>query len=201
MKESYITLQRRSIRFQSFDYSQPGIYFVTICAFEMKCMFGSFVSQEMRLSRIGEIVEECWSQIPGHFRNVGSEMHVVMPNHLHGLLTIRPDGKGARHAVPLQSEAAGDREGYGAQLPREGEAFESFQRPVAGSLGTIVRSFKAAVTARARQTLKRSELVVWQRNYYERVIRTQKEIRGAQRYVFENPARWLAKGSAGNRFD
>src|ERR1700691_6289603 len=79
---------RRSVRLPGFDYSRVGMYFVTICAAERRCIFGEISGSDAVLSPVGEIVRSCWTDIPQHFPNVKIETHVLMPNHLHGVLTI-----------------------------------------------------------------------------------------------------------------
>lgn len=163
--------KRRSIRLKGFDYSQAGNYFVTICSHNRHFLFGKIAAGETRLSRIGQLVTECWYEIPRHFPGVELPAIVVMPNHIHGLLLLY---KRARHAVPLHSA-----------IP----AVEAFSEPVERSLPTILRSFKGAVTRRVRETLGR-DIQVWQRGYFERVIRNGKEFGLAQNYILQNPIRW-----------
>lgn len=160
----------RSIRLPGFDYSKIGQYFVTVCAFEMRCIFGTVEKSKVRLNRIGEIATQLWFEIPHHFSEVAVDPFIVMPNHLHGILTIRR----ARRAVPLQEE----------HHP------ESFRKPVEGSVPTIVRSYKSAVTKRVRETLRNRTMNVWQSNYFERVLRDGKEFGNASAYILENPLRW-----------
>jgi putative transposase len=167
---------RRSIRLPAFDYSQTGQYFVTICAFEMRCIFGKVEERKVRLSAVGEIAREFWLRIPQHFREVTVEPFVIMPNHLHGILTIR---RRARHAVPLQEE----------HHP------EGFRKPVEGSVPTIIRSYKSAVTRRIREAPGSRTMDVWQSNYFERVLRDGKEFGDASRYILENPLRWQLKNT------
>lgn len=167
-----------------FDYSLPGAYFVTVCADRRKCLFGEIVLNEMKVSEFGAIVNECWMEIPRHFANVQLAAHVVMPNHLHGLLAIdetirtrerRVAQDRAQHAAPLPADVAGKR-----------------REIVAGSLPAIIRSFKAASTKRVRDVLGKPGFVLWQRNYYDSVLRHAKEFRNAQRYIIENPLKWYA---------
>jgi len=101
MSEGLQLPARRSIRLQYMDYSQPGAYFVTICAFLKHCLFGRVESGRMDLSQIGEIVRACWVDIPNHFPGVKADTFVVMPNHVHGILVIE---ERARRAVPLRGE-------------------------------------------------------------------------------------------------
>jgi len=164
--------RRRSIRLKDFDYSQPGAYFITICAHGKKCIFGKIVGSEMKLNSIGRIVNECWNEVPRHFANAELRSHVVMPNHVHALFVLHPR---ARHAVPLRSD---------------NKTAEQFRQPVVRSVPTIVRSFKSAVSKRVREISKKPELRVWQRGYYESVLRDGKEFRNALHYIVENPSRW-----------
>jgi putative transposase len=163
---------RRTIRFQGFDYSQAACYFVTICAREKRSLFGKICDATMRLNVLGKLVNECLTEISYHFANVEVPARAIMPNHLHGIFVLR---ERARHAVPL--------------LNRTKNA-EAFGEPVAGSVPTIIRSFKAAVTRKARVELRKPSFEVWQRNYFERVIRNEDEFRKTWQYICENPARW-----------
>ena len=126
----------------------------------------------MQLNEMGSIVRECRLEIPHHFPGVELHAHVVMPNHVHGILVIH--GR-ARHAVPLRNTGA---------------SVEAFGNPVAGSLPTIIRSFKATVSKRVHAVDRRPANQVWQRNYYEHVIRTGAEFDEVSRYIWENPKVW-----------
>ena len=160
---------RHSIRLKAFDYWQAGVYFVTICTNQRRCLFGEIRDGIMHFSALGRMVRECWLEIPLHFPGLELGPYVVMPNHMHGILVFH---KRARHAVPLRDTA-----------PR----FEAFGKPVRGSLPTVIRSFKAAVSEGIRGT---PALRVWQRNYYERVLQTGDEFQQASRYIWENPRNW-----------
>ncbi len=164
-------LHRRSVRLRGFDYSQPGIYFVTICAFERECIFGKVEDERVRLSWLGELVRACWIEIPSHFPMAELDAFVVMPNHVHGIIILTV---GARYIVPL----------------RERTETEGFGSPVERSIPTIVRTFKAAVSRKSKPELGMDGAKIWQRGYYERVLRGGKEYTDASRYIRENPMRW-----------
>ena len=170
MSEALRLPARRSIRLQYMDY-QPGAYFVTICACLKHCLFGRVESGRMDLSPIGEIVRACWVDIPNHFPGVNADTFVVMPNHVHGILSIE---ERARRAVPLRDQAR----------------FEPLRRAVPGSVPTIVRNYKAAVTKLVRDTAGNRAMQVWQSNYFERVLRNGEELANASRYIQENVAMW-----------
>jgi putative transposase len=157
---------RRSIRLKGYDYAQPGGYFVTIVTNQRECLFGEIIDKEMRLNPYGRVVEECWGSICEHFQNVELGAFIVMPNHIHGIIFIRGAGEiGARHASPLPSHGTSPR-----------------------SLGTIVGSFKSAVTRRLGREFRKAN--IWQRNYYEHVIRNETEWDKIHRYIESNPAKW-----------
>ena len=162
-----------SIRLPGRDYSAPGLYFVTICTHEKVCILGNRNGEHLESSRLGQIVHETWIAIPNHFPQVNLHDFVIMPNHLHGLIQIARQ-VGAQHAAPLQPTNTTNQP-HPAVRP--------------GSLGAIVRSFKAAATLRARRELAwKNEL--WQRNYFERVLRDGQEFSDATRYIRENPLKW-----------
>jgi putative transposase len=177
---------RRSVRLPKFDYSNASAYFVTICSHKKKHIFGTVIEHRngVSLTALGQIVDNCWMEIARHFSHVDLGPHVVMPNHLHGVIVIpataargasvAKQSDRARHAVPLQPDAAVRR----------------FGEPDAGSIPTIVGAFKSAVTKIARVSLFGVRESIWQRGYYDRVIRTGKEFGQVCEYIRLNPARW-----------
>jgi hypothetical protein len=94
--------KRKSIRLREYDYSTPGEYFVTICAHEHICIFGNIVDEEMRLSEIGIIAEQCWNKLPVHFKNVILDEYVMMPNHLHGIIVLNDHCRDVQLNVPTR---------------------------------------------------------------------------------------------------
>ena len=155
-----VSMHRRSIRLRGYDYSRPGAYFVTICA--NTHLFGRVRAGEMVVSEFGAIARDCWTSIPDHFSHVRLDAFVVMPDHVHGILMLRD--------YPSRTSAIG--------------------RIRAGSLGTIVRSFKSVVAARIN--LLRGARVggIWQRNFFDEIIRTEADLDRARQYIKDNPARW-----------
>jgi len=160
-------LHRHSIRLKEYDYSQPGAYFVMMATFQRDGLFGQVANDEMQLNEFGTIAEDCWCVIPEHFSNVGLGAYVVMPNHVHGIIVIYDDCRGTIYRAPT---------------------IEQFGKPIAGSLPTIIRTYKAAVTREIRY--KSNVTIIWQRNYYEHVIRNEKEWDRIHRYIESNPMNW-----------
>jgi REP element-mobilizing transposase RayT len=187
---------RRSIRWKGYDYSLRGLYFLTICAHARAMLFGRVADGRCNLSRAGEIVSQCWQELPQRFAAVALDAFVVMPNHLHGVLAImdprfradRADATqkvtelGAASSAPTPGPLG---ENLGAALRSSGSSTSS-----APTLGRIVRAFKSVSAIEMNRALRREGQPVWQRNYYEHVIRSAKELATIQRYIEQNPLRW-----------
>jgi REP element-mobilizing transposase RayT len=160
--------KRKTVRLKEYDYSQPGEYFVTICTKNHECIFGSIINGKMILNEKGRIVDKCWKGIPVHFLNTELDNFVIMPNHIHGILILN-DSVGTRHAVSLP---------------------ERFRKPVPGSLSTIVRSFKSAVTKQINEMRLAGDAPLWQPRYYDRIIRSEKELQNIRDYIDNNVLAW-----------
>jgi putative transposase len=173
---------RRSIRLKDYDYSSPAAYFVTIVTHSYKCVFGKIVDQEFHMNHLGRIVEECWVVLPDHFLGIEIQPYVVMPNHIHGIITIHEnDSRGPIYRAPTTND----------QLPiadDHARKIEKFGQPVVGSLPTIIRAYKAAVSRLARKEI--GMVNIWHRNYYEHIIRNQSDLESIADYILTNPAHW-----------
>ena len=172
------TQGRRSIRLSGYNYTQAGAYFVTVCTYQRQCLFGAVIEGQMALNDVGKTAQTCWDEISAHFPHVELDAFVVMPNHVHGIIVIAKD-VGATHASP----------GVGRDTACRATA-ESFGKPVPGSLPTIVRSFKSAITRRINQSRDTPGQPVWQRNYFERIVRNESALDRARGYIETNPCRW-----------
>ena len=169
--------RRRSIRLKNYDYSQSGAYFVTICAQGRECLFGEIVAGEMRLNQVGQLVKSSWNALPSHFDGIILDECVVMPNHFHGILALSPVG--AQFIAPgfIAPEFPGLLSPSGAMNR-------------APTIGDVVRGFKARCTHAINQHRNTPGKPVWQRNYYERVIRNEAELAETREYIANNPRRW-----------
>ena len=162
------THRRHSIRLKGFDYSRLGAYFVTVVSRGRESLFGEIVGGEMRLNQCGVIVREEWERTSVIRPDVELGAYVVMPNHLHGILVFRANvvyAVGATRRVATKT-----------------------LQP--GSLGAIMAQFKSIVTKRIHALCEISGAPIWQRNYYEHVIRNQHELENIWNYIESNPARW-----------
>ncbi len=159
---------RRTTRLQTHDYTQAGAYFVTVCTWQRTHLFGEIVSGRVELSSRGQVVQEEWLRSTRIRPEIELDSFVVMPNHLHGILCLGGQG------VPASSGVSRSERPHRA----------------CGSLGSVIAGFKQAVTLRVRRTQEAYGQRLWQRNYYEHVIRTVAELSAARRYIEENPLRW-----------
>ena len=155
---------RRSIRLPGYDYSQDGWYFVTICEQARKCLFGEITNAKIQLYEYGRIVEECWKSLARQFKDVYLDEYVLMPNHLHGIIIIR---KGGSRTAPT------------SKTPERNKP-----------LGRIVGAFKTVSTKRINIIQKTPGSALWQRNYYEHIIRSEDELNHFRQYINDNPANW-----------
>lgn len=162
---------RHSLRLPGYDYAQPGAYFMTICTHNRVCSLGEMADGQMQLTDWGRVVAECWAAIRDHFVHLTLDEWVVMPNHMHGFLLI---------ANPV-----GARQCRAPTTPTE-----QFGQPVPGSIPTILRSFKSAVTRCINLLRGSTTPPVWQRDYYEHVVRDKSELSAIRQYIRQNPAKW-----------
>ncbi len=178
---------RRSIRLRGYDYAQAGAYFVTVCTHRRELVFDD--------PSLRTMIQRIWEMVAGG-RCDDIDDYVVMPNHIHGVVWIdRASAVGARHSVDLPSpklhRAARTGLRFDASLwvprpytPRLPHA------PLSGSLGAIVGTFKSASTRRVNRARRTTGQPLWQRNYYERIIRNDEELNAIRQYIRDNPAKW-----------
>jgi putative transposase len=161
--------QRRSLRLKEFDYSQEGAYFITVCTWNWRCIFGEIMAGEMRLNESGKVVEHEWSETEKVRAQVKLDYYVIMPNHFHGIFFIQNPDRATHRVAPTGRKPFG---------------------PASGSVGAIMGQFKSKATKRINELWKTSGARVWQRNYYEHVIRDDDDLNRIRQYIIDNPARW-----------
>lgn len=175
---------RHSIRLPEYDYSNFGIYFVTICTYQREHVFGEILNGKMILNNVGKIAEQYWLDIPKHYPKVVLDEFVVMPNHVHGLINIFDVGDDVQTAGAQMAAGAQDL----VPLRRTLQLQNKFQKIIPRSLGAIVRGYKIGVTKWCRNN--NIIYAVWQRNYHERIVRTDRELNNVRQYILNNPANW-----------
>ncbi|PIE87595.1 MAG: hypothetical protein CSA01_00130 [Bacteroidetes bacterium] len=158
---------RKSIRLRGYDYSQPGLYFVTICCQNRHHLFGKIEKGIMILNDAGQIANNCWLEIPKHFPNVILHSYVIMPNHVHGIIELietNTSNVWAKIFSPIRPNGTSK------------------------TVGSIIRGFKIGVTKWMRKNTNTYN--VWQRNYYEHIIRNDKSYQTITEYIMNNPINW-----------
>jgi REP element-mobilizing transposase RayT len=172
---------RRSIRLRDYDYSQIGAYFLTICAHHRAFLFGDIVNGEMRTNAAGQVVQATWEMLPSHYPGVTPDAFVIMPNHIHGIVVI--------DCVPNHSSVGAQFIAPPSRTVASGGAINRAPTPDrAPTLGGIIRGFKARTPHRLHRNL--GIVRVWQRNYYEHVIRGNASLARIREYITNNPLRW-----------
>ncbi|MFZ5857732.1 MAG: transposase [Chloroflexota bacterium] len=240
---------RRSIRLKGYDYSQAGVYFVTIVTWGRLMLFGKIENGEMKLNRYGEIVQKWWNDIPNHFPNVETGAFVIMPNHVHGVIIITEDGRGTvpvphdttitqhrgdmaappqnddldetsqggetpplhgtntdgRGTVPVPCDTTiSQHQGEMAAPPQNDDLDETNQggetpplrKP---TLGQIVAYFKYKSTKEINVMDGGRIAKLWQRNYYEHIVRNEHEMENIWNYIESNPAMWATDDENPNK--
>jgi putative transposase len=185
---------RRSIRLRGYDYSRPGRYFITICCQGRECRFGTIENGIMTLNDAGRMIEKWHQELPNKFPEISLGEYIVMPNHFHAIIIIM-DPPNVRADLCVRPDDMGDTvqnrgEHVGSPLP-DG----SFQ-PDGAPLPRIVQWFKTMTTneyIRGVKTLgwERFDGKLWQRNYYEHIIRDEKSFITISEYIKNNPAKWI----------
>jgi REP element-mobilizing transposase RayT len=175
---------RKSIRLKEYDYSQEGLYFITICCHNKSCLLGEIIDSKMHLNEAGHIVNECWLDIPKHFSNVILHEFIIMPNHIHGIIEL----VGAnQHSPNDKNKITTDNM---ANIDSQNMAnIDSPLRSPSKTIGSVIRGFKIGVTKWIRQNS--SVYNVWQRNYYEHIIRNDQSYINISEYITTNPQKWL----------
>jgi putative transposase len=153
--------RRKRLRLKNYDYSAPGTYFITVCTYKRDCLLGEIAAGRVRLSSSGRIVEQAWRWVGDRYSSVELDEWVVMPNHLHAILTIR-----------------------------DPHLADSTNRP-AKSLGRLTAAFKGTSTNEINRT-RGAHAPVWQRGFYDHIVRTEEDLARIRRYVIENPIAWVS---------
>jgi len=158
---------RRSVRLPAYDYAQAGAYFVTMVTHRRQCLFGEIADGRVTLNPCGQVVEDEWLRSTQIRPGIRLDTFIIMPNHIHGIVVMGEQTTvvGAHSCAPLPYRP-----------PR--------------SLGSFIAGFKSAATKRINEIGGAPGHLVWQRNYFERVIRNEEELNRVRQYINDNPERW-----------
>ncbi len=164
---------RKNQRLKEFDYSNTGYYFVTICIDRMGIYLGKILDGRIILNKNGMIVNECWKDLTNHYPNCELDTYIIMPDHFHGIISIEKfsTSNDTRNVIVNKE--------YG--------------------LSEIIRGFKTFSSKKINEILKKPDRFQWQKSFYDRIIRNEKELFSIRKYIEQNPLRWeIEKGNAEN---
>lgn len=198
---------RRSIRLKGYDYTQPGAYFITLCTAGRELLFGEIIDGAMNLYRLGLIVQKAWLELPRHYPNVVLDAMVIMPNHVHAVILLVEDActgtiDRGKDRIAQLAKGASD---VGCRIPgsqpdpgepeatKEGDETRPFSAQTPNkrdALPEIVRAFKTYSAKRINAVRRTPGQPVWQRNYYEHIVRNDEEWENIRLYVNNNPQEW-----------
>ena len=174
---SKISRHRHSLRLPDYDYTAPGAYFITLCTWKKHCLFSEIIKGEINLSVFGNVAVEEWVKTSDIRKEISTDIFVVMPNHIHGIVIINNSGdisnSGATGRSPLQATHS-----------------QIANRLAPKSLEAFVAGYKSSVTKRINKVRSSPKQPFWQRNYYEHVIRNDHELQRVRDYIVTNPLRW-----------
>ncbi len=186
--------QRRSIRLKGYDYSQAGLYFITICCQDRACRFGEivgagFTPAQMVMNEYGNIAYNEWIKLPERFTNFELDVFQIMPNHMHGIIVLK-DVVGATLAVARDDDDAVARD----NTVGDGDiGAGASPAPTSATISDIVGAYKSLVANGCLEIYKsKNEMMgkLWQRNYYEHIIRNEQSYQTISDYIINNPAKW-----------
>ena len=210
---------RRSIRLKGYDYSQSGLYFITICVLNRHCLFGEIENDEMILNEYGKIAATEWINTESIRDNIRLHEYIIMPNHIHGIIEIidrKGDCRGESQFAQNKDDCKGELQ-FAPTAPTAPTAAPTtptttpFKSP-SQTIGSIVRGYKIATIKKIKDSIKISDssssskgelqfaptaptikslnYKIWQRNYYEHIIRNEKSYQRISEYIITNPQKW-----------
>lgn len=175
---------RRSIRLKGFNYAQEGLYFITLCCQNRECLFGEISNDgEILLNDAGKMIKDQWLALPKRYENIRLHEYIVMPNHFHAILEILDDS--VSEVESAQEKKMSDLEELPQELPRQEI-----------KLGDILSAFKSITTVEYIRGVKTNNWQtfdgkLWQRNYWEHIIRNEKAYDNISDYIINNPQKWV----------
>jgi REP element-mobilizing transposase RayT len=173
--------RRKSLRLTNFDYSQTGLFYITICVNQQLCLFGDVVDKKLQINDAGKMIAHSFIEITKHYHGFDIDTYIVMPNHFHGILIINKQPVGAPpRGHPFLKQRLFDQNTLTLNEL---------------SLGDVVGRFKSITTHRYIMGVKKNQWKpfyekLWQRNYYDRIIKNKKTLYATRKYIIDNPLHW-----------
>lgn len=202
---------RRSIRLKGYDYSQAGLYFVTICVKNRECLFGDISDGKMILNDAGKMIETEWLKLPQRFKNIELHEYTIMPNHFHAILQIvgatlvvAQNEMDAQNEMEIQNEtvAQNDTDTSNKTVAQNNnhpkgqpQGIAPTKTTIKKTLGDMVGAFESITTVEYIRGVKQNgwqlfDGKLWQRNYHEHIIRNEQSYQNISQYIIDNPLKW-----------
>jgi putative transposase len=190
-EKTEIDFSRKRIRIPGYDYSQPGGYYVMVCTKDRLCLFGNIENEAMIANQLGEIVIESWLWLQKQYSYVILDDFGIMPNHFHGTLFVadvlrRGGSRTALQEIHEPHLADGNIEGFARGGSRTAPTGVEHIKPLGGLIG----AFKTISTKQINLLRQTPGQVVWQRNYYDHIIRDDTDLARIRKYILDNPLQW-----------
>ena len=203
---------RKSIRLKGYDYSQEGLYFITICVQDRKCLFGKIENDEMMLNDFGIVANDQWEKLTERFSNFELDVFQIMPNHMHGIIVLNDPVGATLAVVPNKTGFPNDAVAQNVAVAHDAVAHDAIKHDAVGNddaemhlragaspaptnatVGDIVGAYKSLMANGCLEIYKsKNETMgkLWQRNYHEHIIRNEKSYQTISDYIINNPAKW-----------
>lgn len=192
---------RRSIRLPGYDYSQSGAYFVTICVNQRQCLFGDVVDGQMQLNQYGEIVADTYQWLCQHYSHLHTDEWIIMPNHFHAIMIIdhqsrlntdKPCRGVSRNAPTTNQRQNANEINHSRNAPTTNQQIDYLPNQIIKPkpLGRLIGAFKTVSTKKINILRDSPGTPLWQRNYYEHIIRNQNGMNNIRQYIVNNPLSW-----------
>jgi len=173
---------KKQYRYKNYDYSQNGMYFVTICTKDREEFFGEIKNGKMELSEIGSIADKFWREIPDHLSFTDLDEFAVMPNHIHGIIEICKEGE-------IETVGTGQCPVPTVSMETTKPTGSKFGHVTPKSLSTIIGTYKSIVTKTINLQIPNSGFA-WQTRFHDRIIRDDDELNRIREYIQTNPETW-----------
>jgi len=181
--------KRQSIRLKGYDYSQSGLYFITICCYERECLFGNIINSQMILNNFGQLIKEEWLKSAEIRKEIELDDFVIMPNHFHGIVIINQEINSdfMKNDVDFQDNNVGAN-GRSPLHQIQSSPPKISMKPK--SISSLIAGFKSATTKKINIIRNTPQNPVWQRNYYDHIIRNDESLTRIREYIQNNPLSW-----------
>ena len=188
--------RRNSLRLKNFNYTKPCVYFITMCVNQHLCLFGEVNDRKLKLNAAGKMIANVFTNIRIYYKGTVLDTYIVMPNHFHGIIIIDHTVGASLCGRPYENIIGGElnleRNDYTITKNLKGRALRSTPTHHQLSLGEIIGRFKSYTTTQYISGVKNNKWKpfyekLWQRGYYDHIVKDKKELFAIRKYIVDNP--------------